>query len=190
MLKVELGFRLDRSFEYYDRLLRKNGLENDYNCLTHDIYYTNENLDNLTENEMKQKCVRLRNVDFNGSYQIQNNKFIKLDSDIILKEELLNFENDLIKKGFKKVFDTRKSDHHYFKSGMNSKVQLQEIEDIGLLVYYDNSMYYELSLEEQRKRLIDELNSYGFNFCYDNLGYDKLRSLYYKKDMFSLNQNG
>lgn len=73
---------------------------------------------------------------------------------------------------------------------MNSKVQLQEIDDIGLLVYYDNSIYYDLPLDEQRNKLIDELNSYGFDFSYDILGLDKLRTLYYKKEMFSKNQNG
>ena len=95
-----------------------------------------------------------------------------------------------MKNGYRKVFDTKKNDHHYFKEGMNSKVQLQEIDDIGLLVYYDNSIYYDLPLDEQRNKLIDELNSYGFDFSYDILGLDKLRTLYYKKEMFSKNQNG
>ena len=95
-----------------------------------------------------------------------------------------------MKNGYRKVFDTKKNDHHYFKKEMNSKVQLQEIDDIGLLVYYDNSIYYDLPLDEQRNKLIDELNSYGFDFSYDILGLDKLRTLYYKKEMFSKNQNG
>ena len=38
---------------------------------------------------------------------------------------------------------------------MSSKVQLQQIENIGLLVYYDNKDYYEFDLEIQRKKLID-----------------------------------
>ena len=73
---------------------------------------------------------------------------------------------------------------------MNSKIQLQEIKDIGLLVYYDNSNYYKYDLETERQKLIDELNSFGFNFNYETLGLDKLRTLYYKKEMFSNNQNG
>ena len=52
---------------------------------------------------------------------------------------------------------------------MSSKIQLQQIEDIGLLVYYDNKDYYQFDLETQRKRLIDELNLYGFNIDYDVL---------------------
>ena len=73
---------------------------------------------------------------------------------------------------------------------MSSKIQLQQIEDIGLLVYYDNKDYYQFDLEIQRKRLIDELNLYGFNIDYDVLGLDKLRTLYYGKEMYSKNQNG
>lgn len=73
---------------------------------------------------------------------------------------------------------------------MVSKIQIQQIENIGLLVYYDNKNYYKYDLEQQRKMLIKELNSYGFNFENDVLGLDKLRTLYYKKEMYSKNQNG
>lgn len=37
--------------------------------------------------------------------------------------------------------------------------------------------------------LIDELNFYGFLFDYDTLEFDKLRTLYYKEDKYSNNQN-
>lgn len=70
---------------------------------------------------------------------------------------------------------------------MNSKIQLQEIENIGLLVYFDNSNYFKYDLETQRQKLIDELNLYGFNFSYNE---DKLRTIYYKKKYTSKNQNG
>ena len=90
----------------------------------------------------------------------------------------------------KKVFDTNKIDNHYYKSGMNSKIQLQLINNIGLVVYFDNSNYYNYDIDTQRRMLIDELNTYGFNFNYDTLGIDKLRTLYYKKEMYSKNQNG
>lgn len=73
---------------------------------------------------------------------------------------------------------------------MKNRIQLQDIKDIGLLLYYDNPDLYELSLEEQRKKLIDELNHYGFDFKYSDLGLDKLRTLYCKKEMYSKNQNG
>ena len=47
-----------------------------------------------------------------------------------------------------------------------------------------------LADSDGRKKLIDELNSYGFDFNYSDLGLDKLRTLYYGKEMYSENQNG
>ena len=189
MLIVEVGIKLDKDFEYYDNLLKSNGLVNDFKVTTHDIYYTDKNLDGLSENEMKNACIRLRSGN-NSNYKIQNNLIDDLDLKEVSSAELDDFENRLDKLGYKKVFDTTKKDFHYYKEGMSSKVQLQQIEDIGLLVYYDNKDYYEFDLETQRKKLINELNSYGFNFNYDILGLDKLRTLYYKKEMYSKNQNG
>ncbi|MGN1323065.1 MAG: hypothetical protein ACI4VT_03590 [Bacilli bacterium] len=189
MLIVEVGIKLDKDFEYYDNLLKNNGLVNDFKVTTHDIYYTDKNLDGLSENEMKNACIRLRSGN-NSNYKIQNNLIDDLDLKEVSSAELDDFENRLDKLGYKKVFDTTKKDFHYYKEGMSSKVQLQQIEDIGLLVYYDNKDYYEFDLETQRKKLINELNSYGFNFNYDILGLDKLRTLYYKKEMYSKNQNG
>lgn len=189
MLVVEVGFELKNDFNYYDNFLRKNGLINDFNVITHDIYYTNKNLDGLTENEMKNACIRLRSCN-DEDYKIQNNLINELKTTHVKHNELKEFENKLSKFGYRKIFDTTKKDHHYYKEGMNSKVQLQEIENIGLLVYFDNSNYYKYDLETQRRKLIDELNSYGFNFDYNELGLDKLRTLYYKKEMYSKNQNG
>lgn len=80
-------------------------------------------------------------------------------------------------------------DFQYVKENMKSKVQLQDIKDIGLLVYYDNPDFYSYSEDEQRKLLLNELNSYGFEFNENDLGLDKLRTLYYKKEMYSKNQN-
>ena len=96
----------------------------------------------------------------------------------------------MISEGYKKAFDTIKIDFQSCNDTMKSKVQLQDIKDIGLLVYYDNPDYYKYPLREQRKLLLEELNSYGFTFKESDLGLDKLRTLYYKKEMFSENQNG
>lgn len=188
MLIVEVGFRLDNDIEYYDKMLKSKGLVNDFNVITHDIYYSNKNLDGMSEKEMKNACIRLRSCN-NNDFSVQNNTISDLDISNV-KIDLLNmFEDKIYKLGYKKICDTLKKDHHYFKDGMNSKIQLQEIKDIGLLVYFDNSNYYELDLETQRNKLIDELNLYGFNSTYDTLELDKLRTLYYKKAMFSKNQN-
>jgi hypothetical protein len=80
-------------------------------------------------------------------------------------------------------------------------VKVEDMEQLGMLSNTtvenmfqkgkENQLYYyEFDLETQRKKLIDELNSYGFDFNYDILGLDKLRTLYYGKEMYSKNQNG
>ena len=189
MLVVELGIKLNNDFEYYDSMLKSNGLKNDFNVLTHDIYYTNQSLEGLSESEIKKDSIRLRSCD-NGDYKVQNNLICGLNIKELSNIELDDFENRLLKLEYKKVFDTIKKDFHYHKDGMSSKVQLQQIENIGLLVYYDNKDYYGFDLDTQRKMLIDELNSYGFQFNYDILGIDKLKTLYYGKEMYSKNQNG
>ena len=168
-LIVEVGFLLNKSFRYYDKLLRKHGLSIVFKCKTHDIYFTNKNnFDGLTENEIKNSCVRFRNPQKKDVKKI----------------------NELIHNGYLKVFDTTKKDYHYSNGVMKSRIQLQKIKSIGLVVYYDNPDYYEYPMEKQRELLIEELNSYGFNFTKNDLGIDKLRTLYYGKQLFSKNQNG
>ena len=186
---VEVGLKLNNSFDYYDNILKNKVLINDYNVTTHDIYYTNKDLNGMSENEMKNACIRLRSCN-NEDFKVQNNLLPEIDIKIVKPKSLNKFEERLHKFGYNKVFDTIKKDHHYFKEGMNSKIQLQEIDSIGLLVYFDNSNYYDLDLDTQRNKLIDELNLYGFDFKYDDLGLDKLRTLYYGKEMYSKNQNG
>ena len=189
VLAVELGIKLDEDLEYYDNILEEKGLINDFQVTTHDIYYTDKELEGLSESEMKHNCIRLRSCD-DSDYIVQNNLIEGFDVKEVSETSLADFENELSKFGYKKVFDTTKRDLHYSKDGMNSKVQLQKIEKVGLLVYYDNKAYYSFDLKTQRKMLIDDLNSYGFNFDYDVLGLDKLRTLYYGKEMYSENQKG
>ena len=203
MMVVEVGFKLKNSLSYYEDILNKAGAINRFNCNIHDIYWTNKDLNNMTENEMKNSCIRLRmtrvfgETDYSGNdkikYQFQNINNL-FDINDKQKELSLDEVNDIITKiennGFKKVFDTEKIDYQYSINDMKSRIQLQDINDIGLMLYYDNPDYYDLPLDEQRNKLIDELNSYGFSFKYEDLGLDKLRTLYYKKEMYSKNQNG
>ncbi len=203
MIVVEVGFKLNENIKYYEEILSSHNAINRFNCKTHDIYWTNKNLENMTENEMKNSCIRLRitegfgGIDFSGvskiSYRFQNvdNFIVNKDNQ---KELTLEEVHEYIKKiennGYVKAFDTSKVDYQYSIGDMKSRIQLQDIENIGLLIYYDNPDYYELPLDVQRNALINELNSYGFDFDYDTLGLDKLRTLYYKKEMYSKNQNG
>ena len=203
MIVVEVGFKLNENIKYYEEILSSHNAINRFNCKTHDIYWNNKNLENMTENEMKNSCIRLRikegfgGTDFSGvsrvSYRFQNvdNFIVNKDNQKELTlEEVNEYIKEIENSGYVKVFDTTKVDYQYSIGAMKSRIQLQDIENVGLLLYYDNPDYYELPLDDQRKALIDELNSYGFNFNFDELGLDKLRTLYYKKDMYSKNQNG
>ena len=145
---VEVGFPLKKQLIYYHEMLQKHGLKLVYACITHDLYFSKStNFDGLTERQIKDKCVRLRMSDN------------KLNAKSFVKDETVNREEQkLAKQGYTKVFDTVKFDFHYQKEGMKSRIQLQDILNLGLLVYYDNPNYYDFEPENQRKLLIDELN--------------------------------
>ncbi len=181
-LIVEVGMPLDKSLIYYHEMLFSHGLDLQFACVTHDLYYTKaENFDEaLTDSQIKNECVRLRRLE--GVIGV--NKRPRDDIEAIMQQE-----KGLLAQGYKKAFDTIKFDFQYHKEGMTSYIQLQDIKDIGLLLYYDNGHYYDLPLDEQREALFKELNSYGFDFKQDDLGVDKLLSLYHKKLMYSKNQN-
>ena len=168
-LVVEVGMKLNKSLGYYKKLLKHYGLKQVFKCRTHDLYFSKStSFDGLTENQIKNSCVRIRNP--------KNTDKIKI--------------TELMNDGYKLVFDTIKKDYHFKNDNMKSRVQLQVIKNIGLVVYYDNPDYYKFNLDEQRKLLLEELNSYGFNFKTEDLGIDKLRTLHYGKPLFSKNQNG
>lgn len=176
---VEVGLPLKKNLIYYHDMLQKHGLQLVFACITHDLYYCkNTNFDGFSENQIKKACVRLR-MSGGGinTKPLGNNK------------KMLKQENELIKQGYFKVFDTIKLDFHYHIKGMNSRIQLQDIKDIGLIVYYNNNDYNNLPPKKQRELLIAELNGYGFNFKQTDLDLDKLRTLYYGKRMYSENQN-
>lgn len=179
-LIVEVGMKLNKNLIEYHEMLTKHGLWLDFSVVTYDVYYVkgDVNFDGMTENEMKNACTRIRKAcRINGTPEHSD------------KKQQIQ-EGDLIKQGYHKVFDTIKFDFQYKAKGMKSAVQLQDIKDVGLLCYYDNPEYYHLPLDEQRHALLEELNSYGFEFKDTDLGVDKLRTLYYGKEMKSKNQNG
>ena len=103
---VEVGMKLDKNLNHYKRLLKRNGLEQVFKCITHDIYFTKEkSFDGFTENQIKNTCIRIRNPKKEDKIKIQG----------------------LINKGYYKVFDTIKKDYHFQGEEMKSRVQLQAI---------------------------------------------------------------
>ena len=104
MVVVEVGFKLNKNIKYYEDILSLHNAINRFNCKTHDIYWTNKSLDNMTENEMKNSCIRLRiteafgGVDFSGvskiSYRFQN-----LDKDkLIIFISIFIFQDDTMRE--------------------------------------------------------------------------------------------
>lgn len=199
---VEVGILLTEPLSFYNDLIIKAGGINNFNCETHDIYWTDKNLDGLSEGQMKKVCVRFRRTrgfsgtqyDGNNNWKsrFQNYNVYNKDHDDNFScdiKDLERYEIELNKNNYKRIFDTKKLDYQYIIKNMKSRIQLQQIEDIGLVLYYDNPDYYDLSLKIQRNKIIDELNSYGFNITHNQLGIDKLRSLYYKENKYSINQN-
>ena len=89
-LVVEIGMKLDKNLVYYHELLTKLGAKLAFSCITHDYYYSKRHMEGLTENEMKNACIRLR--DCQG-----------LNRGLNSKKELLKKEKELMKgQAFKK----------------------------------------------------------------------------------------
>jgi hypothetical protein len=196
---VEVGLKLNKPLEYYHEILLAHGAENTFNCNTHDLYWTNQDLSMLTESGIKSACVRYRRCrkieghDNSEDGEMQNFQIFNpaFYDTFICPEKCLSEYEELFKKaGWKKVFDTKNQDYQYKIGNMKSRIQLQHIEGYELYLYYDNPALYYLPSDAQRMALIDELNSYGFNFTYDTLGFDKLRSMHSGTICQSKNQAG
>lgn len=193
---VEVGLLLNKPQEYYKAILQQHGARLMFACKTHDVYWSKQQFINMTEAQIKSACVRYRSVTRQGDTKehtsLQNDKIVNAASAVELPSiknyTLSELEKFFHKIGWRKVFDTTKTDCQFKIGSIKSCIQLQNIEGIGLLLYYDNPDLYHLPEDEQRKALIDELNTYGFNFTYDTPGVDKLRSLHTGQLCFSMNQ--
>jgi hypothetical protein len=193
---VEVGIKLNQPLCFYQEILQRAGAINTFNCETRDIYWTNSSFNGMTENEIKLSCIRYRMCKKQGckhwDCEFQNYNIFDQSHNAQFAcpyRKLRHYEKLFQQNGFIQVFDTRKIDYQYSIGKMKSRIQLQVIDDIGLVLYYDNPDYYHLTMEEQRLAIIKELNSYGFDFAYNVKGLDKLRTLFNGYDCFSWNQN-
>jgi hypothetical protein len=194
---VEVGILLHKPLEYYDEMLTNAGAFNVFNCETHDVYWTFHDLRGMTEKQMKNACIRYRQCtnltsDRPGPAIMQNYPMAdkrNVGEFFVPTETLEAFDKGLQAQGYMKVFDTRKFDYQYATPSMRSRIQLQQIDNIGLVVYYDNPDYYHMRPDAQRVALIRELNSFGFGIPESQMGIDKLRTLYTGELCYSANQN-
>lgn len=180
---IEVGYILSENIEHYKQILKNKNIENNYNVCTKDVYYSKLSKDDLRqmdEERIKENCIRIRmNKSINKKdkfkiLRVQN--YEKLLN--IFKEDFYSFkqftkiEKKLMENDFNRVIETYKYDYQY----MNGYLQLQDIENIGLIIYYYNPKYIYLDEEKQKQILTQEIKEFGFEF--DNLEkIDKLKKL-------------
>ena len=194
---VEIGILLHKPLEYYDEILTNAGAFNVFNCETRDVYWTFHDLRGMTEKQIKNACIRYRQCtnlasDKPGPAIMQNYPMADKRNVVeffVPTETLEAFDKGLQAQGYMKVFDTRKFDYQYATPSMRSRIQLQQINGIGLVVYYNNPDYYHMRADEQRLALIQELNGFGFAIPEDQMGIDKLRTLYTGELCYSANED-
>lgn len=194
---VEIGILLHKPLAYYDELLTSKGACNVFNCKTHDVYWTFHDLRGKSEKQIKDACIRYRHVtnlasDKPGPAVMQNYPMAdkrSVGEFFVPVNALQEFDRMFQEQGYMRVFDTTKHDYHYATPQMRSRIQLQDIEGLGLVVYYDNPDYYNFPPETQRIALIRELNTFGFNIPESQMGIDKLRTFYNNELCYSTNQN-
>ena len=189
MAEVEVAFKVSQKQAKCEKLLKKAGYELFWKAKTRDLYFTTTELvPDMSEQELKFSCVRIRNS--NGGYSVDNFSLFdksKPDKFKCDKSKANEIEEMLLEKGYKKVFDTLKTDCVYKKG--NAYHQLQNIDEIGLLDYACDEDIKDLPEDEQYVILKKEMEDIGIELEYDK-GIDKLRTLLSGKLCFSKNQNG
>ncbi len=187
--EVEVAFLCDNDIDYYKNLLESKHIENNYSVCAKDIYFSKEDINdlkNMTGEDIKNKCIRIR---FNKSikkdskykmFRIQNYKDLidVCEDKFYLVKEYEKIEKQLNKNGFNKIIETSKIDYQY----MNGYIQLQDVENLGLIVYYYNPKYFFESLEKQNELLTQELKNVGFVFK-EQKQIDRLKELLNNKTL-------
>ena len=117
MAEVEVAFKVKQKQSKCEKLLKKAGYKLYWKAKTRDLYFTKTELSpDMSEQELKFACVRIRNS--NGGYSVDNFSVFddsKPDKFKCDKNEAYTIAGILIEKGYKKVFDTSKTDYVYKK---------------------------------------------------------------------------
>ena len=185
----------DLSFEEWKEELKIAGFENVCNTVIEERYYCDKDISNMAESEIETICLKVsRNC--NG-FSIQNNDLLKKrmesynlrneESELLLKDSISfddidYYEKCILKLGYEKKIECKDKHYYYQSNEDNVIIELQKVEGVGLLLYYDNPKYFSMSLEEQRRQLIEDLTyNYGFDISDDCENFDKLRYIYHRK---------
>ena len=190
MNEIEVGFKIKQTKEEAEQILLSHGFVNTFKTAhTRDIYFGKDiNFKNKTEEEIKRSLVRCRGLTLFENLQLLDSTIPEGKVNVDFKTAVSYFDS-LFKAGFDVIFDTEKTDWIYNLG--NCWHQLQDIKDIGLLdyVYIKEENTPQKGQDELFNMLKKHMQELGFTLEYE-LGVDKLRSLYYKKPMFSKNQIG
>lgn len=186
---ITIKLNNDLSFEEWKDEMRIAGFENICTTGIEERYYCDKDISNMTENEIEVICLKA-SKNCNG-FSIQNNDSLKKridvdhlteeEKELILKDsisfdEIDYYEKCLLELGYEKKIVCKEQHYYYQNKEDNVIIELQKVEGIGLLLYYDNPQYFNMSIDEQKKQLISDLSyNYGFDIPEDCINFDKLR---------------
>ncbi len=179
----------DLSFEEWEEEMKIAGFQNTCTTVIEERYYFDEDISNMTEREIETICLKA-SKNCNG-FSIQNNDLLKKRIDInhfteeekelILKDsisfdEIDYYEKCLLELGYEKKIVCKEQRYYYQNKEDNVIIEFEKVEGIGLLLYYDNPKYFNMSIDEQKKQLISDLSyNDGFDIPEDCKNFDKLR---------------
>lgn len=185
----------DLSLEEWEEEMTIAGFKNICNTVVEERYYYDKDISNMTENEIETICLKVsKNC---NDFSIQNNDLLKKraesnclsteENELILKDsifpdEINSYEKCLILLNYEKKIECKEQHYYYQNVEDNVIIELQKVEGVGLLLYYDNPRYFNMSIEEQKRQLIEELiYNYGFDIPDDCNNFDKLRYIYHRE---------
>ena len=165
---VEIEVPIKGKKEEIEKTLLENDFEVFFKVLTITSYYlpNNENIGN--HKTLKDRCKRIR-------YVVPIDKFINANQDYrkwikrYNADECKTEENELLDKGYKKIYTDIKTDFVY-KNKKNEDMffQIQDILEDCLIVAYDNKNYYEYEESQQREMLLSDVKKYGIKIIDEN----------------------
>lgn len=195
MYTNEINILLDADLEYYMDILEKAGAQLILETELHDLYYSDkpyEKILSMSEEKIESGLIKLRgSMSFDSIhcyspeeiFYLENfglaEKFadcpqrVFLASEKEVKEKVTRLES----LGFYNVIDTFSRNYHFKIDGEAGEITLSEVDNIGLILGYNNPDYEDLSADFRRKHLIDDLRNIGFDLSFNEPNIQKLKSI-------------
>lgn len=174
MIIEEIELPIKGKKEDIEKVLLANGFEIFFKVLTITSYYLPENESLENHNTLKERCKRIRYVEPMAKFKNEWQDYEKWIKNYNI-EECKKEEDELIKKGFKKIYTDEKTDWVYKKIDEEKMYfQIQDIKDDCLMIAYDNEKYYDLDRIKQREMLINDVQKYGIEIL-DTVNIDRFK---------------